>query len=424
MRFSIWIFLLFISIPCTFAQEAFIFDDTLSASQIRIDKIRNESSFIHGNFYLLKEQTALIHAALLRDAARRGVEVKIILDRTGTGLDKAFVSYLMHQGIEVKVYNNYSLTNFSVNKINKRMHDKMIVTSSELIIGDRNSGDEYFNLGGVYDFKAREILVKDPTSHAKAMEYFKSLWRSKKVKRIKRLGQRDPAVLAIGRKVDETLQKLKSGTIARTKFIGTHWDSEVKWDEKLKPAHSLNFVHDIINNSGPVTGSYIPIIKLIDSAKSYLVLENPYVVLTKRFFAAINRALSRGVRVIILTNSYETNDVELAAKAFDADFPRLASMGVEIYEYAGNQTLHVKNILVDNNKGYVGSYNLDNRSERLNSEVGVIFESLELAASLNNQINKDIKKSKLVAKDGQAFITKKKRWFFNNIILPIIRRLL
>jgi phosphatidylserine/phosphatidylglycerophosphate/cardiolipin synthase-like enzyme len=96
-------------------------------------------------------------------------------------------------------------------------------------------------------------------------------------------------------------------------------------------------------------------------------------------------------------------------------------MGIKIYEYQGPKTLHVKNVLVDGQRGYVGSYNLDPRSENLNMELGVIYDSSTLARAHSKQIRNDILSSKLVAKNGKALVKKKKRWFFNNILLPIIR---
>jgi phosphatidylserine/phosphatidylglycerophosphate/cardiolipin synthase-like enzyme len=120
---------------------------------------------------------------------------------------------------------------------------------------------------------------------------------------------------------------------------------------------------------------------------------------------AIVKAASRCVRVVVLSNGAETSDTpgmsllgrgryaELLAVNASAQVKACPNKdaGVEIWEWLGKtpadpkQTqglLHAKFAVVDREVALVGSYNLDPRSERLNSETAIVFENATLAAQL------------------------------------------
>ena len=113
----------------------------------------------------------------------------------------------------------------------------------------------------------------------------------------------------------------------------------------------------------------------------------------------------------ILTNGYETNDTPgmsllgrgyyaelLAVNAELAHCPN-RDAGVEIWEWHGREPgtdrqtqglLHAKFAIVDRRLALVGSYNLDPRSERLNSESAIVFESDALAGQLWTLVERDL----------------------------------
>ena len=169
------------------------------------------------------------------------------------------------------------------------------------------------------------------------------------------------------------------------KFRNVRWNSKIDWSKLTSSFSKVEFVHDPVGYKGQKPGSEIDILKLINSATESIVIENPYVVLTPIFLKAFAQAINRGVSLTLITNSYKANDVKIAAKAYDVDFSKLAEMGMKIYEYKGPETLHTKNVLVDSSRGYIGSYNLDPRSENLNTEVGLIYHSKTLGQKHSNQ---------------------------------------
>jgi len=142
---------------------------------------------------------------------------------------------------------------------------------------------------------------------------------------------------------------------------------------------------------------------VLESAKREVLIANAYFVATPATRMAITAAARRCVHVVVLTNGVETSDTpgmsllgrahyaELFAANADAKRCPNADAGVEIWEWQGKaagdprQTqglLHAKFAVVDGEVALVGSFNLDPRSEHLNSESAIVFENPALAAQL------------------------------------------
>jgi phosphatidylserine/phosphatidylglycerophosphate/cardiolipin synthase-like enzyme len=115
------------------------------------------------------------------------------------------------------------------------------------------------------------------------------------------------------------------------------------------------------------------------------------------------------------------NDVRLAQKALYADLNWFIANEIDIWEYSPEHTLHMKNLLVDDHLGYVGSFNLDPRSERLSHEVGVVFESKALADQLREQLIADQAQCSALILNGELKKDIKLSWFFRYLILPLLR---
>ncbi|HEY5935733.1 MAG TPA: phospholipase D-like domain-containing protein, partial [Kofleriaceae bacterium] len=151
--------------------------------------------------------------------------------------------------------------------------------------------------------------------------------------------------------------------------------------------------------------------KLLAGAKQEVLIENAYFVPTIATRIAIEKTARHCVRVVILTNGVETNDTPgmsllgrgyyselLAVNAELAHCPN-RDAGVEIWEWHGREPgsdrqtqglLHSKFAVVDRQLALVGSYNLDPRSERLNSESAIVFESDALAGQLRTLVERDL----------------------------------
>lgn len=113
----------------------------------------------------------------------------------------------------------------------------------------------------------------------------------------------------------------------------------------------------------------------------------------------------RHVRVRILTNSLESNNVLVAHSGYMKYRVPLLEAGVELYEIRsllgnargsgqsknisqhGNYSLHAKLFVFDREKVFIGSMNFDQRSMHLNTEIGLMIDSPELADQIIARFN-------------------------------------
>ena len=128
----------------------------------------------------------------------------------------------------------------------------------------------------------------------------------------------------------------------------------------------------------------------------------------------------RNVKVTILTNSFAANDVPLTHTGYARYRVQLLRNGADIYELSPTRIqrnerlmlpgsslgrLHAKTAVIDESMVYIGSVNLDPRSESVNTELGLFARCPELA----KEVIRVIKISKLqgsyrlrFAPDGQS----------------------
>jgi putative cardiolipin synthase len=108
----------------------------------------------------------------------------------------------------------------------------------------------------------------------------------------------------------------------------------------------------------------------------------------------------RGVKVRILTNSLASAEASVVHAGYAKRRRDLLRAGVELYELkpvagesGGRETvpgpsvgtgLHAKTYAVDRAKIFVGSFNFDQRSAHLNTEMGLVIDSAALAERLAN----------------------------------------
>src|SRR5690606_33208058 len=95
----------------------------------------------------------------------------------------------------------------------------------------------------------------------------------------------------------------------------------------------------------------------------------------------------------VVTNSLAANDVPAVHSGYARYRAPLLRGGVQLHEMrargaggiagvlgSSGASLHTKAFVVDDARGFVGSFNLDPRSANLNTEMGVLFDDPALAA--------------------------------------------
>jgi putative cardiolipin synthase len=138
---------------------------------------------------------------------------------------------------------------------------------------------------------------------------------------------------------------------------------------------------------------------LLATAQKELLITNAYIIPDQKFLDRLAELVQRGVKVRILTNSLATHDVPAVSSHYKQWREPLIKAGVDLYEMrpdaeirreiadrapveSGFMGLHTKAIVVDRARVFIGSMNLDPRSIGINSEMGVVIDSPNLAEKL------------------------------------------
>jgi phosphatidylserine/phosphatidylglycerophosphate/cardiolipin synthase-like enzyme len=363
------------------ADEIRLLESEREAAEARVSMVLDaREEILAGYFIIGHDPFTLTALALLRDAARRGVRVKVLVDDQWNKIPQAVQAHLLQEGIEIRTYHPLQLGN--LHWISRRLHDKLVIVDGEVLLaGGRNIESPYFGLGpkqlGRRNYLDCDVQVwGSPAAEARA--YFLSLWDSHHVK--KREVQRPAA------EVEEAARKL---------------DGYQTWlDERIRAARAaagpvleepvvvekVRFLHDPVSHKrrGDVAHE---LGSLIDSARESVIIESPYLVPSRAFRRVLERAQERGLHVRILTNSLATTDNLWPQAGYVGHKTWLVRTGVELWEYKGPECLHTKAAVIDGETVVVGSFNLDPRSERLNSEVAVIIEGRQAAETLRRTMD-------------------------------------
>lgn len=361
-----------------------IVDTDRQAAQTRVEMVleaREEvlvSAFIFGDDAFTR--TSL---ALLRDAARRGLRVQVIVDAQWNKIPRAIQAHLLAEGIEIREYHPFRLS--KPHWITRRMHDKMtIVDGRALLAGGRNVESPYFGFGR--QVRRRNYLDVDlyveGQAAATAHDYFRQLWSSREVRAAR--VRADPAEIV------EASGLLDAGQAWLGARIEQARRDPLRLPAELSEVGAVRFLHDPVGRKGRDRGVAHELRDLLDGARESALIESPYLVPSRALRESLRRALARGVRVRILTNSLATTDNLWPQAGYVGHKKRLVRGGVELWEYAGPECLHSKAAVIDGRRVVIGSYNLDPRSERLNTEIALVVDDPETSAQLQRLLDEHL----------------------------------
>lgn len=376
-------------------------------------------------YFWWQDETGQLVMKHVVDAADRGVKVRIILDDLTTLLkddrtlevrDWQTAMLNAHPRIELRLFNAFRSRSLAgrgidflrrMDLMNQRMHNKMLVADNRaVILGGRNIGNEYFGFGKDFNFRDLDALGAGPVAR-QCSSLFDRFWNSEWVVPVSALKlhatARDlraetPAVLA-----------QLAGTPVLERFPLNRADWANAFVDFKKSAHigPSRVITDV-----PVAGTVrhrMPeaIRKLMAGAQRELLITNSYVIPDEVDIAAFRELTARGVKVRLLTNSLASQDVPAVNSHYKRWRKPLLQAGIELFETRPDAAirervadtppskaqfmgLHVKTFVIDRKQVFIGSMNLDPRSEDLNSEMGVVVESEPLAAEMAGIMERDI----------------------------------
>jgi putative cardiolipin synthase len=351
----------------------------------------------------------------LRRAADRGVRVRLLLDDNNTpGLDTMLAALNAHSNIEVRLFNAFKhrrwrwveyLTDFA--RLNRRMHKKSFTADGQVtIVGGRNVGDEYFGAGHDVMFVDLDVLAIGPVV-AEVARDFDRYWHSESARSATDVLPPIPP--------DEREQVLSDASKSHSDEDAVAYRNAVAEQPFVREllAGSLDFewAPTIMVSDDPAKGLgrapddallFTRIKELFGMPKRELKLISPYFVPGRNGTDYLVRLATSGVTVAVLTNSLEATDVAAVHAGYAKRRAPLLRAGIALFELkrgaaparatsrraiggsmgSSGSSLHAKTFTVDDCRVFVGSFNFDPRSSRLNTELGFVIDSPALATEI------------------------------------------
>lgn len=386
----------------------------------------------------------------LREAAGRGVRIRILLDDFNTsGKNAQVLKLAFEKNIELRLFNPLPggrgslmfriLGNLKdTARMQRRMHNKIFVADNAVAItGGRNLGETYFGQSTGTNFVDIDVLAAGRIAQDLSRSFdqywnnplaypVQSLMTEKEIDALKRkppapenrsspAGTAQAATLQAGdgavppstrpERATSALPTLPDSTDLR--LLTWTWAPSVLLVDK---ASKIAADADTTEESQDTTVDGL--LQLMSQAKNNLLIVSPYFVPGERMMKQFADLRQRGIRVRVLTNSLASNDAPAAHVGYARYRKALLEMGIEIYEMRAEQegsfssfgsaaiaggstggstggsraSLHSKVVVMDDRMLVVGSMNLDLRSQLQNSEVAIVIRNRAISAEATRLI--------------------------------------
>jgi cardiolipin synthase C len=384
----------------------------------------------------------------LRQAARRGVRVRLLLDDFNTvGKDAQVLRLAFEPNVDIRLFNPLAGSRASLlgrvfvslndmARIQKRMHNKMFIADNAMgITGGRNLGDAYFGGDGKSNFVDLDVLAAGRIVRAMSAS-FDRYWNDELAYPMQTLVSPDeleqlrqparpaeaesPQAAAVPVAAASQPRPIAPASVLQNVSSTAAMPSppapldlsrlRLVWAPALllqdKPDKIGSDDDEVAAGDTVVDG----LLQLMDDAKQDVLIVSPYFVPGKAMMERLGRLKERGVSVRVLTNSLASNDAPAAHAGYARYRRDLVALGVELYEMrAGPEangsgssgsvsagggsksrtsrpSLHSKAVVIDRRLSVIGSMNLDLRSQRNNSEVALLIRSAPLAQTAQERI--------------------------------------
>lgn len=394
----------------------YLIHDGLSAFVARAVLIEEATVSLDLQYYIYSDDTSgRILTGLLLEAADRGVRVRLLVDDLGTRVDNPWVVALdSHPNMEIRIFNPVvgrsgirrgieQALNFG--RINHRMHNKLLLADGlAMITGGRNIADGYFSKSEV-EFLDVDVLTVGAVL-PEASSVFDEYWNNPVSVPVSQLLVTDAEECSLGKlrhrvkkylegerqsEFSEALQKSSLAERLTSGKVPFEWGSATLYADPPEKATQ--------HESVPVSeypGYQLE--QIVRQCRQRLQITNAYLIPGEAGVSLFYQLQERGVQVDILTNGLSTNDVAAVHGVYAHYRKPMLRYGVRLWElrpvaeqkqrkhwFQGRSraSLHAKTFVLDSDKGFVGSINLDSRSIIQNTEIGMLIESSRINQALH-----------------------------------------
>ena len=380
----------------------------------RLALIDAAEASLDAQYYIWHDDTSgiLLLDALSR-AADRGVRVRLLLDDNGIpGLDPIVATLNAHPNFQIRLFNPSPVRNpkalgytFDFFRMNRRMHNKALVADgAAAIIGGRNIGDEYFEVIQDAFYVDMDVLALGQVASETAAS-FDQYWNSQSVYEAENIVKAAADLPKFQARVADIKNSPEAADV-----LG---DSKNSARDYLTGETSLEwttvqlFVDDPKKGLGTATQGELMIFALAEilgTVEARLDLVSAYFVPAKEGTASLAALTEGGKSVNILTNALNTTDVLMVHAGYSKYRRELLEADVNLFEFKlrspeletqrmplSGASLHAKTFALDGKRIFVGSFNFDPRSARLNCEMGFLIDSPTMAGNISKAFDDQLR---------------------------------
>jgi putative cardiolipin synthase len=379
------------------------------------------------------DNIGILAAEQLLSAAERGVNVRVIVDDFLIDAeDQTLLLLAAHPNVQIRIYNpnvtvgvgfwqriKNAVTGFRA--INQRMHDKTAIFDNIAgITGGRNMADEYFDYDHEYNFRDRDVLLLG-RSVSDMSANFEEFWGSELTVPVAEILE------------DESDNISAADAVRRFRELHAYAEDPANFEPKVREAiaraseyfpallramswEDVVFLSDVPGKNDGESGlggggdSTDELFNAVRDAKESVLIQSPYLIMPEGGIELFKELVDRGVRIRVSTNSLASTDNIQAFSGYQSQREDLLLAGVELFEFMDEPNIreqlidrypriaendpvfaiHAKSMVIDGRIVFIGTFNLDPRSANLNTEVGVLIDSLELGRQVTESIERDI----------------------------------
>jgi putative cardiolipin synthase len=354
----------------------------------------------------------------LLQAADRGIRIRLLVDDlVFAAKDSDIAAISSHPNFEIKIFNPGFVRDSTLGglgefllyfrELNRRMHNKLLVVDGCMaVVGGRNIGNEYFGLSKKYNFRDLDLLVSGDVL-VELSEAFDVYWNAE--------AAYPGAAMAEINGPDEmrSLRDWVSEYLTdRGELLSSYPQTRRSWVAELQQLPSrmktgeAHFMQDEPVQIGEDQYRLLDMLDyLAEPSHKELMMVSPYLIPVGGFLEHLAKLATEGVTVKILTGSMGANNHTVAHSHYKKYRRRILQTRAELYEFRHDATpeirdlsdvpparakfisLHVKALVGDRKRCFIGSLNLDPRAIEINTENGLYIESSELANELAEQFD-------------------------------------
>ena len=321
-----------------------------------LEDIKNATQTINLEVYIFDDgKVGIEFVNALCEQAKRGVEVRVLVDDWGSRLNKQ-EARLKQAGVKFYIYKPVKL--YSLQHVEHRTHRKLLMVDGKIgYCGGFGFDDRWLgNARNRDEWRDLAVRIEGPVV-ATMQNIFHEDWLHTTGEVLHGNGH-FPAIPLTGEILAQAIGSSRTDQASIAKLM---------------------------------------IYMAIQSARKRISIDNAYFVPDKQIRRALMRAAQRGVdvRVVVPGKNIDLPYVRLASRFYQKE---LLETGVKIYEYEPTM-LHTKAMVVDGVWSTIGSINFLARSFRKNAEANMLIYDYGFAAKVEKAITEDIQKSRQITLD-------------------------